>query len=117
ETAAITHSLPELGPWVAHPDSDLVATFHNYYLDAELMATASGAQRIFYKTFMAGAVRASIKRAKWVTAVSRFTADLVARQHAPGERLIVIRNGVDTSLFSPGPDTEHDTVKILFAGN
>ncbi len=113
----ITHSLPELGPWATHRDSDLVLTFHNYYLDAELMAGASRAQRIFYKTVMTPAVRASLRRARWVTAVSRYTADLVRRHHAMGDRLVVIRNGVDTELFSPAEGVGEDTVKILFAGN
>jgi glycosyltransferase involved in cell wall biosynthesis len=117
KAAAITHTLPELGPWVAHPDSDLIVTFHNYYLDDELMASASPAQRVFYKTVMSAAVRTSLKRARWVTAVSRFTAELVRRRHAPGERLVVIRNGVDTELFSPGERQDDGLVKILFAGN
>lgn len=114
---AITHTLPELGAWAASPDSDLVATFHNYYLDSELLDSASRAQRIFYGTIMVPAVHASLRRARWVTAVSRFTGDLVRRHHALGERLVVIRNGVDTEMFSPGESAGEGTVKILFAGN
>lgn len=117
EHAAITHSLPELGPWVAHPDSALVVTFHNYYLDGDALAASSFAQRAFYIGIMAPAVRASLKRAKWVTTVSRFTADLVRRHHALGERLVVIRNGVDTALFSPKDENRDGPVKVLFAGN
>lgn len=114
---AITHSLPELGPWAARPDSDLIATFHNYYLDAELFDRASRAQRLFYQYIMAPAVRAAVKRAKWVTAVSRYTADMVRRHHSLGERLVVIRNGVDTALFGPGGQIGNHPVRILFAGN
>ena len=117
QTGGITHFLPELGPWVASPDSDLVATFHNYYLDPELLASSSRAQRIFYQTAMASAVRASLRRARWVTAVSRFTGDLVQRHHALGDRLVVIRNGVDTEMFSPAESADGHPVKILFAGN
>lgn len=113
----ITHSLPELGPWAAHPDSDLVVTFHGYYLDTELMAGSSPAQRVFYKSVMAHAVRASLRRARWATAVSRFTADLIRRHHDLGDRLIVVRNGVDTEMFSPGESADARPVKILFAGN
>lgn len=115
--ARITHTLPELGAGVAHPDSRLVATFHNYYLDTEMLAAASFAQRVFYKTFMASAVRSSLSRARWVTAVSRFTADKVARHHKLGERLVLIRNGVDTRLFSPVERHSGRPVRILFAGN
>ncbi len=115
--APIVHSLPELGPWVAHRGSELVVTFHNYYLDGEMLAAASFAQRAFYIGIMMPAVRASLRRTKWVTAVSHFTAGLVQRHHALGERLVVIRNGVDTDLFSPAEGRPGWPVKILFAGN
>lgn len=113
----IVHSIPDLGPWVAHRDSALVSTFHNYYLDPEALAIASPAQRAFYVTVMAPAVRASVRRARRVTAVSRFTADLVTRHHAPGKRLVVIRNGVDAMAFSPAGNERGGAVRILFAGN
>lgn len=113
----IAHSLPELGVRVAHPESSLVVTFHNYYLDKEMVNTASRAQRVYYRHFMAPAVHASLARARWVTAVSRFTADKVAQHYVLGERLIVIKNGVDTELFSPGGDDHDRPVRILFAGN
>ena len=115
--APITHTLPELGAGIAHPDSTLVVTFHNYYLDTEMLAAASPAQRVFYKSLMASAVRSSLSRAKWVTAVSRFTADKVARHHDLGERLVLIRNGVDTGLFSPAERDTGQPVRVLFAGN
>jgi glycosyltransferase involved in cell wall biosynthesis len=117
QAGGITHSLPELGPWVAHPNSDLVATFHGYYLDSEQIVRSSRARRIFYRYVMTPTVHASLRRAKWVTAVSRFTADLVQRHHALGERLVMIRNGVDTELFSPVEKARELPVKILFAGN
>lgn len=117
QAGGVTHSLPELGPWVAHPDSDLVATFHGYYLDSEQIGRSSRARRIFYRYVMTPVVRASLRRAKWVTAVSYFTADLVQRHHALGKRLVVIRNGVDTELFSPAESATEHPVRILFAGN
>ena len=113
----IVHTLPDLGPWVAGRASALVATFHNYYLDPEALAAASPAQRAFYVGVMAPAVRASLRRARWVTAVSRFTADLVSRHHAPGKRLVVITNGVDAAAFSPAGTARDGAVRILFAGN
>lgn len=117
QAVGITHSQPELGPWAAHPDSRLVATFHNYYLDAELMADASRAQRSYYRSVMAPAVRASLRRASLVTTVSRFTADLIQRHHSLGDRLVLIRNGVDTAMFSPGNSAGGRATRVLFAGN
>lgn len=114
---AVTHSLPELGAHIAHPDSTLIVTFHNYYLDDEMMAISSFAQRTYYRHVLEKSVRAALRRAKLATAVSRFTADIVQRHHALGDRLLVIRNGVDTELFSPAKDIQHGKVRILFAGN
>lgn len=117
QATGITHSLPDLGSRVAQPDSDLVVTFHNYYLDSEALAGASAAQHLFYRTIMAPAVRASLERARWVTAVSDYTADLVRRYHVPGERLVTIRNGVDTAAFAPAEAEHEGPVRVLFAGN
>lgn len=115
--AGIVHSLPELGPWVAGSDATLVVTFHNYYLDDSLMAVASRVQRRFYRHVMRPSLWASLRRARYVTAVSRFTADLVERHHGLGERLTMIPNGVDTSLFRPIERDFGNTVNVLFAGN
>lgn len=115
--AAVTHSHPELGADIAHPDSSLVATFHNYYLDDEALATASWQQQLHYRTMLRSAIHASLRRARLITAVSRFTGDLVQRHHALGERLIVIPNGVDVESFSPCSVTSDGIVRILFAGN
>lgn len=113
----ITHAQPELGPWVAHRDSTLVATFHSYSLDSELLAAMSPSQRLLHQCMIAPAVKASLKRAAWITAVSDFTAALVMQHHQVGNRLAVIKNGVDCELFSPAPLTQRDSVHILFAGN
>lgn len=115
--APIAHSHPDLGPWVAHRDSQLVTTFHGYNLDAPHLALVSPAQRLFYRTLQRHAVRHSLARARVVTAVSAFTAGLVQQDWNLGKRLLVLRNGVDTRRFAPGPAPEHDGVHILFSGN
>ena len=46
EPAAITHITAEFGPSIAHPDSRVVATFHNSYLDRELQPFAEPMQTI-----------------------------------------------------------------------
>lgn len=113
----ITHAQPELGPWVAYRDSTLVATFHSYSLDAELLAVMNRRQRLLHQYMIGPVVAASLKRARWITAVSDFTAALVSRHHRVGKRLVVIKNGVDGSIFRPTPSAQHDSVNILFAGN
>ncbi|MDE2236196.1 MAG: glycosyltransferase family 4 protein [Gammaproteobacteria bacterium] len=116
-SCAITHSTPELGPWHVHPDSDLVATFHGYYLDEEFINGSSWSRRIFYRYILSAAIKAALKRARYITAVSKFTADLVRQHHDVQNRLVLIPNGVDASLFKPAQKIHADTINILFAGN
>ncbi|HEX6592497.1 MAG TPA: glycosyltransferase family 4 protein [Moraxellaceae bacterium] len=114
----VTHATPDLGPWLAHRDSALVATFHGYYLDAGYLAAAPRLKRLFYQRIMRPAMAAALRRAHLATAVSAFTASLIQRDWGLGERLTVIRNGVDTARFTP-PDSRRGrpAVKILFSGN
>jgi glycosyltransferase involved in cell wall biosynthesis len=116
-SCAITHAQPELGPWVADRESTLVATFHSYSLDPELLEWMTPQQRMVHRLMIAPAVAAFLKRAKWITAVSDFTAGLVVHHHRVGKRLVVIKNGVDSSIFRPMPAAQRDSVNILFAGN
>lgn len=115
--APVVHSLPELGTSMLGAESDLVATFHNYYLDDDHLATASVSQRMFYRSVVSRMVSSSVRRARWLTAVSHYTADLVRKQHKVGDRLVVIPNGVDTTAFAPLGRPASDEVRILFAGN
>lgn len=115
--AEVTHSLPDLGPWISDRESSLVATFHNYYLDQEIVSRSSMAQRLYYRNILAPTIAASLRRARWITAVSRFTADLVTRHHAVRNRLVIVRNGIDTNVFSPAAARQDRATTILFAGN
>lgn len=115
--AAVTHSIPDLGPWIAHPDSALVTTFHGYYLDREYRRGASAAQQVFYNTLLKFAVQRAVAKARVITAVSHFLGDLVQREWQPGKRLVVIRNGIDTQHFQPVAEKTHEGIRILFTGN
>ncbi len=114
---AITHAQPELGPWVAHRDSTLVTTFHSYSLDREFLAAMSKKQRVLHRYVIAPAVDASLNQAKWITTVSNFTASLVEQHHLMRKRIVVIKNGVDETLFKPASSRRRDSVHILFSGN
>lgn len=115
--APVTHSIPELGPWVAHPDSTLVVTFHNFYTDAEYLRSVDAWRRRYYQHVLRHAIARSLRVARAVTAVSHYTAALVRRELNVGARLVVIRNGVDTDLFHPGPDRSGAPLRVLYAGN
>lgn len=116
--AQVTHSIPDLGPWVVHRNSALVATFHGYYLDPEFLNGAPWGKRVFYQQVLRPAVAGALRRARIITTVSKFTASLIQQEWRLGDRLVVVRNGVDTGLFSPSAVRQGGSeVKVLFSGN
>ncbi|MBI2382093.1 MAG: glycosyltransferase family 4 protein [Gammaproteobacteria bacterium] len=108
--------MPDLGPWAAHPDSTLILTFHNFYLDPAFMVTASFAQQVFYRSILQFSIQRGLQRVKAVTAVSNFTADCIRTRYGPQLPLTVIRNGINVDVFAPKTRRAAD-VRILFAGN
>jgi glycosyltransferase involved in cell wall biosynthesis len=116
--ADLVHTSPDFGPYLLPKNSPIVLTFHNFYLDKELMDYASAAQKVFYKTILSFCIEKSLKKASVLTAVSRFSADLVKQHFSFKQNLLVINNGVDHHKFKPFNNHRiNDRVKILFAGN
>ena len=118
QNADITHTLPDLGPWVLPAHTRNIITFHNYYLDSEWKRHCSGAQSLYYSSLLKYYVNQSVKKAHQITAVSYNTADLIKKDIPSIKNVTVIRNGVDCKLFSPANrDSSNNTIKLLFAGN
>lgn len=116
--ADILHSLPDIGPWAVKKQQKYVVTFHNYYLDSFVRRFASFYQYFFYQTALRDAVVNSVKRANHITTVSTFLADIILQEFKGiSNKITVIKNGVDESLFYPLSEDKDDEIKILFAGN
>ena len=64
---------------------------------------SSWLQRIHYATTLRRFTKIAVHKAQAVTAVSRFTADIVRRDLGYEGPLPVIYNGVDTGRFRPAP--------------
>jgi glycosyltransferase involved in cell wall biosynthesis len=117
--AALVHTAPDYAIFAADPKTPLVVTFHNYVLDPFMRAYSSFAQRVHYRFDLRWWTLAALRRADAVTAVSRYTAELVKRDTGYEGDIRVIYNGVDTSAFKPANSarTDDGRIKVLFSGN
>lgn len=115
--ADVVHVVPDCGVHGVPRDTPCVATFHNLFTDDTWLAQVDTARRLYYRTVLRRAVAATVRRADRLVAVSRYTRD-IARQATGARQIDVILNGVDTTLFSPGPPRADDGLcRLLFVGN
>ena len=97
----------------------LVATVHNYVLDAFMAPYSSFLQRLHYRTDLRWFISRTLEVADCVTAVSRFLAAKVRRDLGSTREIKVIYNGVDEQRFQPAVSAarEKGPFRILFSGN
>jgi glycosyltransferase involved in cell wall biosynthesis len=118
--ADLIHTTPDYAFFHARKNIPLVLTFHNYVLDRFMRDYSSALQNIHYQTDLKIFTKLAIGKADIMTAVSRFTADLVRREMKLAGNIKVIYNGIDHVLFTPKrPNHKKQTNKInvLFCGN
>ncbi len=116
--ARLVHTTPDYGLFAHYPRQPLILTFHGYALDQAFRAHSSWLQNLHSSTDLRYFTQQAVARARVITAVSQYTADLV-RQDLPCTAPIrVIYNGVDTERFQPelGRRTSAQ-VQVLFSGN
>lgn len=118
--ADIIHTAPDYAWFFSRKNVPLIITFHNYVLDRFMAAFSNLAQTIHYRTDLKLFTRLSIREARMITAVSRFTADLVKKDLNLSKEIRIIYNGVDQNLFIPPNCTSPEKQKniiVLFSGN
>lgn len=117
--AGVVHTTPDYAAFLRQPAAPLVVTFHNYVLDAFMQGYSTLAQRLHYRFDLKWWTAMALRQASAVTAVSRFTADLVKRDLGYAGDVRVIYNGIDTDRFTPArtAGAERREVKVLFSGN
>lgn len=114
----LIHTAPDYAVFLARRGSPMVVTFHNYVLDPFMRAYSSPLQWLHYRTDLRLFTKCALARAQRVTAVSRFVADLVARDLGFSGNIRVIPNGVDTKTFLPHRSAVgRATIRVLFGGN
>ncbi|MGB0713751.1 MAG: glycosyltransferase family 4 protein [Gammaproteobacteria bacterium] len=116
--ADIIHSIPDFAGFPLRAGQRLVLTLHNYVLDPAMVAVASPAQSLFYRLGLRPAYRRALAHAHRVTAVSRFTADLLSQDLGYRGDIRVIYNGIDLRRFQPSTGPRSDgPLRVLFAAN
>lgn len=117
---ALTHAPPDHAVFVAPHGAPLIVTFHNYVLDRAMASFSSDIQRAHYATDLRFCIRAALRRAEQVTAVSQATAALVRDDLGYRGAIEVIPNGVDIAIFHPPADRAARRgvpLQVLFSGN
>jgi len=118
--ADIIHTTPDYAWFFSRRNVPLIITFHNYVLDRFMADFSSIAQTTHYRTDLRLFTRLSIREARMITAVSRFTADLAKKDINCSKEIRVIYNGVDQNLFFPVTWISRAIKKnivVLFSGN
>ncbi|MAV30701.1 MAG: lipopolysaccharide 1,2-N-acetylglucosaminetransferase [Cycloclasticus sp.] len=116
--ADIFHAAPDYALFHAKKGVPLVLTFHNYVLDAFMRAYSSPLQNLHYQTDLKWFTKKSVNLASSITAVSRFTAGLVAKELVLKKPINVIYNGIDEAAFKPVKKIgNRKRIRVLFSGN
>lgn len=115
---AIIHTTPDYALFHKQKSVPLVVTFHNYVLDSFMRTYSSKLQNIHYQTDLKWFTKKAVNLASEITAVSHFTADLVKRELGVNQKIRVIYNGIDETLFTPVKKlAAQRQIKVLFSGN
>jgi len=117
-SADLFHTAPDYAVFSTPRRVPCVVTFHNYVLDSFMRAHSTRLQWLHYRTDLRLFTTLALQRARAVTAVSRFVADLIANDLGYHGFVHVIPNGIDARTFAPRPTrTGHPTIRVLFSGN
>jgi glycosyltransferase involved in cell wall biosynthesis len=114
----VIHTTPDYAFFHAKKDVPLVLTFHNYVLDEYMRAYSSVLQNIHYQKDLKWFTKNAIRVASEITAVSKYTAELVRDELGLNKDIRVIYNGIDEALFKPiKKTTQTNNINVLFSGN
>ena len=115
----LIHTTPDYALFFYKKNNPMIISFQNYVLDHWMQSHSSPLQRLHYATDLRLWTQMAVRRANRITAVSHFTAQLVAQDLAVAAPIKVIYNGVDTELFFPAgqPAERNGQIRIFFSGN
>ncbi|VVS90856.1 glycosyl transferases group 1 [Desulfoluna spongiiphila] len=116
----LIHSTPDYACFFGCLKTPQIITFHNYVLDNWMKKYSSLLQSIHYKTGLKFFTKQSINRAHTLTAVSKYTANVVQQDLGINKPIKVIYNGIDANKFTPCIGNKKllkNKINILFSGN
>jgi len=115
--ADLIHTTPDHAIFFARPSIPLVVTALHLVLDTFMHSYSSPAQWLHYRTDLRCFTQASLKIADRVTAISRFTADMIRSELHYHKPVRIIYCGIDEHRFRPGLSKPHGGIRVLFSGN
>jgi glycosyltransferase involved in cell wall biosynthesis len=117
--ASLLHTVADYARFFYRSPIPMIISFQNYVLDRWMRPYSSFLQRLHYITDLKLWTQLAINRAVKMTAVSRFTANLVKKDMKLSAQIDVIYNGVNTDHFTPHLHKipNHKEVRVFFSGN
>jgi len=116
----LIHTVPDYARFFYRKSIPLIISFQNYVIDSWMRVYSSWFQKLHYATDLKILTRMALKKATVLTAVSRFTAQLVKKDIGLNQTPIrVIHNGVDEKIFTPAgrTKTNQKRIRVFFSGN
>lgn len=116
----IIHTTPDYAIYHYRKKVPMILTFHGYVLDQYMRKYSSTLQSVHYQTDLLYNTRKGLPLAKIITAVSNFTAEIVAKELNPEVEIRTIYNGVDESVFIPKSEKSgnlDNKIKVLIGGH
>lgn len=116
---SLLHMVPDYSWFFYRSSVPLILTFQNYVLDSWMRSYSTWLQKIHYATDLKIWTKLAIRKAQTITAVSKFTADLVKKEMKLSGPIEIIYNGVDTNHFRPKLKKRNSQkeIRVLFSGN
>jgi glycosyltransferase involved in cell wall biosynthesis len=115
----LIHTTPSHAIFSCRRAVPLVISFQNYVLDRWMMQYSTSSQRLHYKTDLRLWFNLAAKKSNAITAVSKFTSNLVKQDMKLTKPVKIIYNGVDTNKFTPSATSRFsdNEVRVFFSGN
>ncbi len=115
----LIHTTPDYGVFHYKKDIPLILTLHNFVLDRFMYQYSSALQNIHYNTDLRLFTSLALKKATKITAVSKYTAQIVKDFFDIDKEIDVIHNGVNHGIFIPTLRyrSKQKKIKVLLAGN
>ena len=117
--AKAIHCAPDYAIFHHTNSLPLIVTFHNYVLDRWMQSHSSWLQRLHYSTDLRLWTHMAVRKARYITAVSHFLANLIKQDLGLTKPVRVIYNGINVEHFKPQPGAKsgQKEINVFFSGN
>jgi len=119
QNASLIHTTPDYALFSYRKAIPLIISFQNYVLDPWMGQYSTFWQRLHYRTDLRFWTQVALTKAAMITAVSKFTGELVKKDLNVKRRIQVIYNAADEKVFTPNSLNKPKTkeVRVLYSGN